>query len=197
MAEHLPQLLMRRPTLDGLETPTPPPGYELRPFRPGDETTWCRVMDLAFEWEPGKASFDDLMRSDRNYADDRVKLAVSTLGASAGAVVATASCWVVPKYGPQARMLHWVATHPDHGGRGLGYQVSLLALHHALGEGCSQAFLLSDDFRTAALKTYLRMGFEPVCTHTSHAERWRLILRRLNRPEDFATQLASPLESFD
>jgi len=197
VAGNLPQLLMRRPTLDDLEPLTAPAGYALRSFRPGDEASWGRVMDRAFEWEPGKAVFDELMRSDPCYADERVKVAVTTDSAAAGTVAATASCWVVPKYGPQARMLHWVATHPDHAGLGLGYQVSLAVLHHALAEGCTQIFLLTDDFRTAALVTYLRMGFEPVYTHPSHPERWRLILKRFGRPEDFRTQLASPLESFD
>lgn len=193
MPENLPQLLMRLPTLDGLESPSTPKGYELRPFRPGDEPGWCLTMDRAFEWETGKADFDELMRSDPCYSDERVKLAVVVRGP----VVATASCWVVPKYGPEARMLHWVATRPDQASRGLGHQVSLAALHHAVGEGCTRAYLLTDDFRTAALKTYLRMGFEPVCTHASHPDRWRLILQRLEYREDFASQLASPLVSFD
>jgi len=193
VAEHLPQLLMRRPTLDGLADPVPPDGYALRPFRDGDEPGWCRVMDLAFEWEPGKADFDELMRGDACYAPDRVKLAV----AADGTVAATASCWIAPQYGADVRMLHWVATHPDHAGRRLGYQVSLAVLHHARAEGCAAAMLLTDDFRTAALKTYLTMGFEPVCTHTSHPERWRLILGRLGRPGHFASQLTAPLAKFD
>lgn len=189
MAENLPQLLMQRPTLRGLAPARAPDGYHLRPFRDGDEAGWCRVMDLAFEWEPGHADFDKLMRREPCYHPDRVKLAL----ADDGTVAATASCWKVPKYGDHVRMLHWVGTHPAHAGRGLGYQVSLAALHHALGEGCTAMMLLTDDYRTGALKTYLGMGFEPVCTHPSHPERWRMILNRLGQPGDFA----APLVSFD
>ena len=193
MAGNLPQLLMRRPALQGLPPPQVPDGYVLRPFRDGDEAGWGQVMDRAFEWEPGHADFSRLMRADEVFAPERVKLVLAV----SGQVVATASCWPVARYGPRNRMLHWVATHPDHAGRGLGFQVSLAALHHAAGEGCRTMTLLTDDFRTAALKTYLHMGFEPLCTHSSHPERWRLILRRLGRPGDYAAHLAAPLTRFD
>ena len=141
MSESLPQLLMRHPTLEGLGAPSAPNGYVLRPFRDGDEEGWCRVMDLAFGWEPGRADFDQMMRRDPCYAPDRVKLAV----AANGTVAATASCWIDPKHGPDVRWLHWVATHPDHAGRGLGYQVSLVALHHARAEDCTAALLLTEE----------------------------------------------------
>ena len=186
MSPGLPQLIMCRPSLEGLPALAVPAGYEVRGFRDGDERGWETAMDLAFEWDPGHASFERLMRSEPEYAPERVKVAVS----EARAVAATASCWRDQRFGADTRMLHWVATHPEHGGLRLGYQVSLAAMHRAVEEGGRAMALLTDDFRTGALKTYLRMGFAPVCTHSSHAERWRLILRRLEWPVPFAEALS-------
>ena len=179
MSPGLPQLVMRRPRLDDLPDAVPPPGYAVRCFEEGDQAGWSEAMERAFEWEPGQADFEVMMRSDSAYAPERVKMVV----AASGQVAATASCWPAPAHGDHCRTLHWVATHPDHGGRRLGCLVSLAALHHAAAEGCRAMALLTDDYRDGALKTYLRMGFVPVLTHRSHADRWRLILKRLAWPD--------------
>ena len=193
MSEQLPQLLMRRPHLRDLPPVQTPAGYAVRHFRRGDERGWNRLMDLAFERGRGRSSFEREMAADTAYRPERVQLVVHE---GSGAVVATASAWQDARYGEEAVVLHWVAAHPDHGGRGLGTQVSLAALHRGVAEGRSRSFLLTDDFRTAALKTYLRLGFEPVITHVSHPERWRMILRSLSWPERFDAVLAGPRESF-
>ncbi len=177
MSEGLPQLVMRRPRLDDLPEPAPPPGYEIRDFKEGDQEGWNEVMELAFEWEPGQADFETMMRSDSAYQPGRVKVVVTPQGR----VVATASCWSVVKLDDDHRSLHYVATHPDHRGRRLGHLVSLAAMHQAVAEGGRSMELLTDDFRDAAIKTYLRMGFVPVYSHQSHSERWSLIQRRLGR----------------
>ena len=73
--------------------------------------------------------------------------------------------------------------------------MSLDALHVGLAEGRSRAFLRTDDFRVPALKTYLRLAFEPVISHDSHPGRWRMILDELSWPESFEAVLAGPVES--
>ena len=133
------------------------------------------MRELAFEWEPGQANFETMMVSDPAYTPERVKVVVT----AQGQVVATASCWPADRFGDDHRTLHYVATHPDHRGQRLGLQVSLAAMHQAVAEGGRSMVLLTDDFRDAAIKTYLRMDFVPLCTHTSHAQRWRLIQGRL------------------
>lgn len=193
MAEKLPQLLMRRPHLQDLPAPLVPAGYLLRHFRPGDETGWNRLMDVAFERRSGQSDFAQEMASDDPYRPERVKLVLD----EGGNIVATASCWRSPRYPVGSAMLHWVGADPTHGGQGLGTAVSLEALHQGLAEDCTQAFLLTDDFRAAALKTYLRLAFEPVVTHESHRRRWQMILAGLSWPEGFAAVLAGPLESFE
>lgn len=177
VSEGLPQLVMRRPRLDDLTEAVTPPGYEIRSFIEGDQSGWDEVLALAFDWEPGQADFETVMRSDAAFTPERVKVVVT----AQGQVVATASCWPVPKFDDDHRSLHYVAVHPDHQGLRLGYQISLAAMHQAVAEGGQSMVLLTDDFRDAAIKTYLRMGFVPVHAHRSHSERWRLIQGRLGR----------------
>jgi mycothiol synthase len=150
-------------------------------------------MDVAFERKPGQSDFAQEMAGDEPYRPERVKLVLD----DEGQVVATASCWRSARYPVDSAMLHWVGAAPAHGGHGLGTAVSLEALRQGVAEGCRQAFLLTDDFRVAALKTYLRLAFEPVVTHESHRRRWQTILDGLSWPERFAAVLAGPLESFE
>jgi mycothiol synthase len=175
MSQALPQLVMRRSRLDDLPEAVPPPGYQIRSFEESDESGWNEVLWLAFEWEPGQGDFETIMRSHSAYDPERVKVVVT----EQGQVVATASCWSAAKFDDDHRMLHYVAVHPEHRGHRLGHIVSLAAMHHAVAEGAHSMALLTDDFRDAAIKTYLRMGFVPLVTHRSHPERWRLIEGRL------------------
>ena len=175
MSDGLPQLVMHRPHLDDLPQPIPPTGYQLRCFEDGDEAGWCEVMELAFEWDPGQANFEAMMRSESAYSPERIRL-VWTMQ---GQVVGTASCWSAARFGDDHRSLHYVATHPEHRKRRLGFRVSLAAMQHAVDEGARAMVLLTDDFRDAAIRTYVRMGFVPLNTHHSHPERWRLIQGRL------------------
>ncbi len=188
-----PQLVMRRPHLREVPAAVPPEGYELRHFRPGDEAGWNALMDLAFERRPGQSDFAREMADDDPYRPERVKLLLD----AKGQIVATASCWVLPRYGTDAAVLHWVARHPGHGGRGLGALVSLAVLHQAVEEGRRRAFLQTDDFRVPALRIYLRMGFEPVIAHGSHPDRWRRILEDLDWPERFEPILRGPRERYE
>ena len=188
-----PQLLMRRPHLREVPAAVPPEGYELRHFRPGDEAGWNALMDLAFERRPGQSDFAREMAADDAYRPQRVKLVLDRTGR----IVATASCWLLPRFGAEAAVLHWVARHPDYGGRGLGRMVSLAVLHQAVEEGRLRAYLSTDDFRVPALRIYLRMGFEPVMTHGSHPGRWRRILKDLDWPERFEPILRGPREHHD
>ncbi len=193
MPETQPQLLMRRPHLRNLPAPLLPADYQLRYFLPGDEAGWNALMDKAFERRRGQSDYSREMISDEPYRPERVKLVL----ADSGEIVATASCWRSPRYPADSAVLHWVGADPAHGGRGLGTAVSLEALHQGVAEGCTRAFLLTDDVRTAALKTYLRLAFEPVLTHDSHRQRWQTILDQFSWPEPFTARLAGPLESFE
>ena len=193
MAKKLPQLIMRRPHLLDLAAPVVAEAFTIRAFRSEDESGWNRLMDAAFERRPGQSDFAREMVSDAPYRPERVRLVTD----AHDVVAATASCWLSKRFGSNSAVLHWVATDPQHAGLGLGSAVSLDALHQGLLEGRDRAFLLTDDFRVAAIKTYLRLAFTPVLTHGSHADRWRKILAELSWQESFEELLAGPLESFE
>jgi mycothiol synthase len=165
----------------------------VRHFCEGDEVGWNALMDVACQRRPGQSDFAREMAADAAFRPQRVWLVARQ---DNGALVATASAWVDGRYGDHSGVLHWVASHPDHAGRGLGTAVSLAALHHAAGEGRTAAYLLTDDHRVAALKTYLRLGFTPVVCHQSHPDRWRRLLTDLAWPARFEEILCGPPEPF-
>ena len=51
--------------------------------------------------------------------------------------------------------------------------------HYIKLEPQSSVVLFTDDHRLAAIKTYLKLGFEPQMVHDSHPERWREVLAKL------------------
>jgi mycothiol synthase len=157
----------------------------LRSFRDGDQAGWNAVLTLSFERQPGEMDFDRMMAADAAFRPERVKLIVD----GDDEVAATASCWLDARFGEHTAMLHYVACHPDHSGQQLGTQVSLAVLHHAIAEGRQRTALFTDDYRIAAIKTYLRMDFEPRIGHRSHPKRWRRILEDLDWPQRFESIL--------
>ncbi|MCZ7647591.1 MAG: GNAT family N-acetyltransferase [Planctomycetota bacterium] len=189
--EKLPQLFMLRPALDGLPALDLPAGCTLRTFRKGDQGAWNAMMDAAFERKPGTTDFEKAMRADPEFRPERVQIIER-----AGEVVATASAWFNARYGPHAGYVHWVGTHPAHRGLKLGHWASVAALQHMKREGRRVAVLHTDDFRLAALKIYLALGFGPCVHHESHRARWPKVLAALSWPERFEPALNGDLVTF-
>ncbi|NLC55450.1 MAG: GNAT family N-acetyltransferase, partial [Armatimonadetes bacterium] len=73
----------------------------------------------------------------------------------------------------------WVGVMPEHQGHRLAFHLCLACLRFLRDRGVRECFLLTDDFRVPAIKTYLRLGFEPEVTHESHPARWQKILAEL------------------
>ena len=70
--------------------------------------------------------------------------------------------------------------HPDFRGKHLGKAASVAAMHHLYRAGYRAFSLLTDDFRAAALKTYLSLGWRPWLYLEDMEERWRKIAEVLN-----------------
>jgi mycothiol synthase len=179
---------MMRPNLDGLPSIQLPEAYQLRHFRPGDEKGWNRLMDVVFERKAGTTDFNTQMATDPAFRPDRVWLVVR-----GEEIIATASAWFGPKFGPSRGYLHWVGTHPDHRRMRLGYFVSVAAMLKMREDGRDSAVLQTDDFRLAAIKTYLNLDFQPLVVHENQRQRWKAVLESLRYPERFEAQLAAPL----
>lgn len=170
MEAGLPQLLMRRSlnlALPGL--PELPPPYRLRPFAPGDAASLAKTLDAAF--------------ADRKWTEDGVQCRLAEeptvkriwIIEADGCVVATASERIWEAF-PNEGYLHWVGTHPDHQGKGLGRAVTLAVLKGFFEAGLRSAVLETDAHRVAAIQLYRALGFEPAFRHPSDPERWRGVL---------------------
>jgi mycothiol synthase len=167
-----PQLAMRRDTLDGLPALLLPEGYTLRTYCEGDDANWIRIINESFERAWTKADFASMMKNDPAFRPERLFFVV----APDGVPCATAGAWRSATNGEGVGYLHYVGTRPAHAGRKLGYWVSLAALLHLRAEGCNAATLLTDDYRLAAIKTYLRLGFRPVIVHENQPTRWERVM---------------------
>jgi len=144
-----------------------PEGYALRVFREGDEEAYLELMH--------SAGFDGWTRE---YLDDLVKKVkpggiffVEPAGSSQ--IVATAMGWYRPhEVFPDAHEMGWVAAAPPHRGRGLGKVVICAATRALLEQGATTIYLLTDDWRVPAIKSYLRIGYVPFCANPEMKKRW-------------------------
>lgn len=187
-----PQLVMLLPSLAGLPPVRLPPGYTARHFDPGDEAAWDRVIDASFGEKEGR-TFAALMANDPAFRPERVWFLWH-----ADEPVATTSAWHRTDWGEDCGYVHYVGVVPEHAGKGLGVQINLVALHHMVSEGRRRAVLETDDFRLPAIKTYLKLGFQPLLVHENQRDRWRTVFARLGRPElaeRFRTELDGPIAS--
>ncbi len=73
---------------------------------------------------------------------------------------------------PELGVIGWVMTHPDFQGRHLGRAVSVAVMYRLYAAGYRSFSLLTDDFRIAALKTYLALGWKPWLYEQDMEERW-------------------------
>ena len=151
-----------------------PPGYTLARLAERDAAEWIAVLNAT-----GKLGAWDDKRARESLTGERPVLTGGTyLVLHAERAVATA-CTVPPTPAEPRSELGWVAVDPGHQGRGLGLQVCSAVLWYARRRGWPATTLNTDDWRLPAIKTYLKLGFEPELTHDSHRARWQEIRRRL------------------
>jgi GNAT superfamily N-acetyltransferase len=77
--------------------------------------------------------------------------------------------------------VHWVAILPEHQGQGLGSPLMTAICHRLRDLGHTRAFLRTAANRAAAIKLYLRFGFEPHPRNAEEERLWPEILARLGR----------------
>ncbi|MCY3960036.1 MAG: GNAT family N-acetyltransferase [Chloroflexi bacterium] len=165
-----------------------PDGYELRCYRPSDTDSLTATLRASGfgDWDAARVLA---------YLDDPDRRAGSAVVAFDGRVVAStfasrmSSDRVSPLTGkpgePQREgVLDYVATHPDHRGRGLGRATCTAVSHYLVEQGCEMVSLLTDDWRLPAIHLYLSLGYEPVMNRADMPGRWarvRTVLERLGR----------------
>ena len=162
-----------------------PEGYVLRTYRPGDEATLARTLQAVGFSNFGRDAVLEYLED----ADRRAGSAVVTFdgGVVASTFASRMSCdRVSPVTGkpgePQRQgVLDYVATHPDHQGRGLGRAASTAVSRYLVAQGCKMVSLLTDDWRLPAIHLYLALGFEPVMNREDMPERWNAVINELEK----------------
>ena len=154
-----------------------PTGYALRTYRRGDEAGFYRVMERA-GW-PGWD--DDKLRPWLSrIPPESWYMAVDQAG---GEIVASAmGLHDHSDLHPFGGELGWVAGDPAHAGHGLGLAVCAAVTRRLIAAGYRDIHLYSEDWRLAALKTYLKLGYLPFLYRPDMAERWRIICAQLPWP---------------
>jgi len=171
------QMLWPEERLDASPEAKLPPGYELRTYRPKDQEAYLDLTHAAgFEGWDGD-------RLDHFLGKVLPGGLFVIEHAASGQLVATAMAVHSPSEGhPSGGELGWVATHPAHAGKGLGSAVCAAVTARFLRAGYRRVYLQTDDWRLAALKVYLNLGYEPFLCALGMEDRWRVVCEKLDWP---------------
>jgi len=157
--------------------PVVPAGYRLRHFHEADEPAHLALMHQAgFEcWNHALlVTMLQKVLPDGFFVIEHL---------ASGALTATAMATHHPQeWAPYGAELGWVAADAAHKGHGLGMAVSTAATIRLMRGGYRNIYLLTDDFRLPAIKSYLRIGYRPDWFTGGMAERWQAVLARLGQP---------------
>lgn len=176
----MPQLVMRWKN-DG-KAPRPlclPEGVEQKNILdfPNGVEVWCKVARcLQPEGYPDhtdEALYEAALNSRANYRPEHCRILTVN-----GEPAATIS--VLCDNEKKDAYIHMVACRPEFRGKGLGHLLNEVAEELLKKAGMQTAWLTTDDWRLAAIKTYLKAGYEPDPTSVPDAkERWEKILAQL------------------
>jgi mycothiol synthase len=83
---------------------------------------------------------------------------------------------------PCAGALGWLGADPEHKGRQLGRAVSAAVTMKLIASGYQRIYLETHDFRLAAIKTYLDLGWTPMLYNKEMRARWNLVCEKLEWP---------------
>ncbi len=151
-------------------------GYVLRRAFESDLTSIAEVLTVSFQEAWDTFRVDEVLLANQDVPTTWVIEWNHT-------VVATASYQLKPTTTPKSGWVHYVGADPNHSGRGLGLAVVSQVLLEIFDAGHESALLTTDDFRLPAIRTYLKLGFEPDLIHESHFQRWQNVLDQLNSIE--------------
>lgn len=111
-----------------------------------------------------------------------------------GEIVASAMALHSDAY-PSGGELGWLAGDPAHTGKGLGLAVSAAVIARFIEEGLRDIHLYTEDYRLAALKIYLKLGFVPFLYTPEMPKLWRTICHQLGWPFTPEAWISSELNS--
>jgi mycothiol synthase len=163
--------------LRGSVDPKIPDGYFIRTYQTDDDQAFFALMALMdFDpWTPEKLDYNISRILPGGWF-----FAVAT---ESSRLVATAMC--LHNYSGQSPFtgdLGWLACHPAHRGKGLGYSLSACVTNRFRNAGYSRIQLHTEYYRLPAIKTYLKLGFVPVMYGQEIYTLWGEVCQKLNWP---------------
>ena len=158
-----------------LPEPAFPASYALRTYVEGDDEVWLRLLSSGNfgKWDRG--------RLDRMKAGERAPLpldGVFFVTANSNPVGTACVFLYESKRGTYSEF-GWLAVDPEWRGRGLGEILTRKALFFAGEQLHHHVFLKTEEFRLAAIKTYLKVGFQPEMVDSTHCGRWTKLREHL------------------
>ncbi|MHB0998682.1 MAG: GNAT family N-acetyltransferase [Armatimonadota bacterium] len=166
------QLRMDLHDLSKLPDVEMPEGYAIRTYQQGDEEAWAQIMNTGIgEWT-AESTVQELTSKPQFLPDG---LFFATINVDP---VGSACAWRMSADEKAHGFLHMVCVLPEHRGKQLGYMVTLSVLRYFRDNGYKDVTLTTDDWRIPAIKSYLRLGFEPYYYDDSHRERWKAIMEK-------------------
>lgn len=168
------QLHMLWPTGRPAPSVALPPEYELRLFRDSDEPAHLALMKRIQlgTWENG-----EMLQRRPTILPGGFFVVIHK---ASGKLVATAMAHHRPTaLHPEGGEVGWVGADPDHAGKGLGTAVVAAAVNRLIRAGYDHVYLSTDDFRLPAIKTYLKLGFEPMMYKDDMPGRWEAVKQTL------------------
>lgn len=149
-------------------------GYTLRQLESGDRDAYRALIKLSDlgDWD------DAAMDTHSGKVIDGGFFVV--IHDDSGDLVATTMANNAPNADyPEGGELGWVAGDPEHKGKGLGYLTCAAVTAFLLEHGYTQMYLMTDDFRLPAIKTYLKLGWVPDYYDDTMADRWKAVCEKL------------------
>jgi mycothiol synthase len=155
----------------------PPKGYHLRTFHPSDSPNYFRLME-----QVGWPGWDDAKLRPWLYRilpDGWFMLVEEKTSDIVATCMATHDpTWQVPFCGE----VGWTAAHPAHRGKGLGTVVVGAVMARFIEAGYTRIHLYTEEWRYAALKMYLKLGFVPYLDPPQSIDQWQRICSELDWP---------------
>ena len=149
-----------------------PKGYRIRSMRPDEGADWCRCCDN------GELGIDEISQA---FFEKKMLPAcrmenIFFIVDENDVPVGTATALVDTERNNRA-FLHMVGVDENHRGKGLSYPLCLCVCERHAEMGNGGCYLSTDDFRPAAVKTYLKCGYLPVLYEDDMRERWGRVLK--------------------
>lgn len=152
-----------------------PDGYSITRYQsPGDRSAWCNCCKNGLlEDDATETAFENIIAGIQQINLNRDVFFLDWQGEHIGTVTA-----YLDRRG--IGMVHMLSLCTQHRGKGLSRLLLRLALQHLQRLQPRWVELTTDDWRHAAIRTYLQEGFMPVEYDIGMQDRWELALEAVN-----------------